>query len=136
MKVERSARNIGTYVLFTLILFFITALIPILGLVFFVLIITQISLSVRRLHDIGMSGWWALLFIPLSIPMLIVGFIDSAPDNQYGANPKKRSDSASFQTKNTEERYTENYGQADAQPKKQSQSSDNNGYRRPLKDFN
>ncbi|TLT03401.1 DUF805 domain-containing protein [Aliarcobacter cibarius] len=41
------------------------------------LIIPTISICIRRLHDINLSGWWGLLFIPLGFPMLIVGFIDS-----------------------------------------------------------
>lgn len=36
-----------------------------------------IPLSVRRLHDINLSGWWGLLFIPLGLPMIIVGFVGS-----------------------------------------------------------
>lgn len=56
------------------------------------IIIPSISVTVRRLHDIGKSGWWVLIGI---IP--IVGFIvllvftvkDSEPaPNAYGMNPK------------------------------------------------
>src|SRR5690606_13777530 len=52
--------------------------------------IPGISISVRRLHDIGKSGWWLLLsLIPLlGAILLIVWFIkpgDSEP-NGYGAN--------------------------------------------------
>lgn len=34
------------------------------------ILVPAISLSVRRFHDIGVSGWWVLLFI---IPYLGVG---------------------------------------------------------------
>jgi len=54
--------------------------------------IPSIAVAVRRLHDIGKSGWWLLIaFIP------IIGFIwlivlyategDSGP-NEYGEDPK------------------------------------------------
>jgi uncharacterized membrane protein YhaH (DUF805 family) len=50
------------------------------------------SVSVRRFHDLGKSGWW--LFAGLSIPFLGIIFLfyffvkDSMEDNQYGQNPK------------------------------------------------
>lgn len=52
----------------------------------------SLGVTVRRLHDIGKSGWWVLLgFIPL-IGMLVLIFFfakDSQPEtNQYGPNPK------------------------------------------------
>lgn len=40
-------------------------------------IIPHISVSVRRIHDINLSGWWGCLFIPLAFPMFIVAFIGS-----------------------------------------------------------
>jgi uncharacterized membrane protein YhaH (DUF805 family) len=52
-----------------------------------------LAVLVRRLHDIGKSGWWVfLLLIPLIgfiwLIILLVG--DSEPgDNQYGPNPKR-----------------------------------------------
>ncbi|MCT7481953.1 DUF805 domain-containing protein [Aliarcobacter cryaerophilus] len=52
-------------------------------------IIPHISVSVRRLHDINLSGWWALLFIPTAFPMLIVGFIDSKEEQEINENTKK-----------------------------------------------
>ena len=47
-------------------------------------IIPHIAVSVRRIHDIGLSGWWGWLFIPLILPMWIVGFIRSSKNNKYG----------------------------------------------------
>ncbi len=50
------------------------------------------AVTVRRLHDIGKSGWW--IFVNLTpyiggIWLLVLTVIDSQPgDNQYGANPK------------------------------------------------
>ncbi|MHC4873364.1 MAG: DUF805 domain-containing protein [Planctomycetota bacterium] len=57
------------------------------------IIIPSIAVGVRRLHDIGRSGW-SLLFvlIPFVGPFIILYFLvtDSAPgDNEYGPNPKE-----------------------------------------------
>ena len=57
------------------------------------MIVTLFSVSVRRLHDIGKSAWWMLLyFLPLigGIVLLIFYVQDSQPGkNQYGSNPKR-----------------------------------------------
>jgi uncharacterized membrane protein YhaH (DUF805 family) len=51
-----------------------------------------IAVAIRRLHDIGKSGWWLLIaFVPCigAIVLLIFAVQDSQPGaNQYGANPK------------------------------------------------
>lgn len=51
-----------------------------------------LALGVRRLHDIGKSGWWLLIaLIPLigAIVLLVFAVTDSQPgENQYGPNPK------------------------------------------------
>jgi uncharacterized membrane protein YhaH (DUF805 family) len=56
------------------------------------LLVPGLAVSVRRLHDVGQTGWWVLLLlIPvLGALVLIVAFYirDSAPDNQYGPSPK------------------------------------------------
>ena len=55
-------------------------------------IIPGIAVAVRRLHDIGKSGWMLLIsLIPIigSIWLLILLARDSSPgDNEYGPNPK------------------------------------------------
>lgn len=56
-------------------------------------LIPGIAVTVRRLHDIGKSGWFYLLhLIPCGIGSLILLVFmckDSQPgDNQYGPNPK------------------------------------------------
>lgn len=127
------------FMLFTLIMYLVTLALPILGLVFLVLIITQISLSVRRLHDINLSGWWALLFIPLSLPMLIVGFIDSDKDNQYGPNPKghkEASDTDTTQQKSSPEIKDFHYTSSSQSSASNSNASTAPRPRLPLKDFN
>lgn len=56
------------------------------------LFLPSLSIGVRRLHDIGKSGWWLLLsFIPIiGVLVLLFWFIqDSQPgSNEYGPNPK------------------------------------------------
>ncbi len=55
-------------------------------------LVPTISVTTRRLHDIGKSGWWQLLeLIPCigTIILIIWTVKDSDPgDNQYGPNPK------------------------------------------------
>jgi uncharacterized membrane protein YhaH (DUF805 family) len=50
------------------------------------------SVSVRRLHDTGRSGWWLLIgLVPLvgAIVLLVFYCQDSTPGaNEYGPNPK------------------------------------------------
>ena len=76
------------FVLFSLII----GLIPIVNLIVgLISIIPGIAVCVRRLHDIGKSGWWLLLcLIPIINLILLVWYCtDSQPgENQWGANPK------------------------------------------------
>jgi uncharacterized membrane protein YhaH (DUF805 family) len=55
-----------------------------------VIIIPAVAIGIRRLHDIGKSGLWLFLsLVPLGqIVIIIFACIDSAPDNEYGPNPK------------------------------------------------
>ena len=57
-----------------------------------IILVPTLSLCVRRLHDIGKSGWWYLLIcVPLvGGIILIVWFCrDSDPNaNQWGVSPK------------------------------------------------
>lgn len=56
-----------------------------------IVLIPALALTVRRLHDIGRSGWWLLiLFIPLigAIVFLVFTVMDSKDENEYGMNPK------------------------------------------------
>lgn len=52
-----------------------------------------LAVSVRRMHDIGKSGWMILIgLIPIigSIWLLILCCFDSQPgENRYGVNPKE-----------------------------------------------
>jgi len=55
-------------------------------------IVPGFTVSVRRLHDTGRSGWWLLVgIVPLvgSILLLVWLTQDGQPgDNEFGANPK------------------------------------------------
>ena len=55
-------------------------------------LIPGLAVTVRRLHDVGKSGWFFLIvFIPIvgAIWILVLMFTDSkAEENKWGANPK------------------------------------------------
>jgi uncharacterized membrane protein YhaH (DUF805 family) len=49
------------------------------------IIIPGIAVGVRRMHDLGRSGWW--IIVPFV--NLVFLFMDSQPgENEYGPNPK------------------------------------------------
>ena len=56
-------------------------------------LIPGLAVSVRRLHDVGKSGWFLLIsLIPIigAIWLLVLVCTDGqAGENQYGANPKE-----------------------------------------------
>ena len=55
------------------------------------ILIPSIAVAIRRMHDIGRSGWWILF------PFVNLVFLcfDSQPgDNEYGPNPKEVSTEA------------------------------------------
>lgn len=57
------------------------------------LIVPSICVTVRRLHDIGYSGWWVLLdFIPIArFVVLVFTLMPSQPSaNEYGDNPQEQ----------------------------------------------
>jgi len=66
---------------------------PISNLYSLIVFIPSIAVSVRRLQDIGRSGWWLLLvLIPVIgwIVLIIFNVQDSEPgDNRFGPNPKE-----------------------------------------------
>ncbi len=66
---------------------------PLYGLYLLAVIIPSIAVGVRRLHDIGKSGWMMLIsLIPLigGIWLLVLFLTDGTPgENEYGANPKE-----------------------------------------------
>lgn len=65
----------------------------IIGLLFcLALIIPGIAVGIRRLHDVGKSGWWLLIsLVPVVGVIVLIIFLvtdSQAGSNQYGANPK------------------------------------------------
>lgn len=88
------------FVLFCFILSFVisvvfysgdTARMVVTGIVNLALLLPSLGLSVRRLHDIGKSGWWIFIsLVPLvGAILLLVWFCkDSEPQsNEYGPMP-------------------------------------------------
>ena len=56
------------------------------------LLVPSIALAIRRLHDIGKSGWWLLIvLIPIIGALVLLYFyvVDSeSGTNRFGMNPK------------------------------------------------
>lgn len=71
---------VGTRIIILFYLYFLALLIP------------GWAVAVRRLHDIGKSGWWVFISgIPIvgSIWLIVLKATDSTPgENKYGPNPK------------------------------------------------
>ncbi len=59
------------------------------------LIIPNLAVQVRRLHDTGKSGWYLLMvFIPLVGPIILLVFYCTEGDrgpNEYGPDPKMQA---------------------------------------------
>ena len=66
---------------------------PIYGLYVLAVLLPGLAVAVRRLHDVGKSGWMFLIvLIPLigAIWLLVLFFTDSQPGtNKWGPNPKE-----------------------------------------------
>lgn len=62
---------------------------PLLGTLYsLAVLIPGIAVAVRRMHDVGKSGW----FILIPIYNIILAFTDGdSGDNKYGPNPKESS---------------------------------------------
>lgn len=49
------------------------------------------AVAVRRMHDLGRSGWWALFLLFLPIVTYVMALFDGQPmTNKYGVDPKGR----------------------------------------------
>ncbi|MFP5462628.1 MAG: DUF805 domain-containing protein [Gammaproteobacteria bacterium] len=63
------------------------------GLFMLAMLLPSLAVGVRRLHDIGRTGWWLLVsLVPLigAIVLLVFALRDSDPgENAYGPNPKE-----------------------------------------------
>ena len=63
-----------------------------------VLLLPNLAVAVRRLHDSGHSGWWLLIgILPLigAIVLLVFTIQRSEPPNQWGTGPDDRAGSPS-----------------------------------------
>ena len=67
-----------------------------LGIAIYILVIPlifigQISIGIRRLHDLDLSGWWYLLsfllFINIFFGIYLLFFKGTAGDNRFGSDP-------------------------------------------------
>jgi uncharacterized membrane protein YhaH (DUF805 family) len=68
------------------------------GLVGLALLLPNLSVAARRLHDSGHSAWWLLIgLLPLvgAIVLLVFTLQGSEPPNQWGSGPDDRTVSAS-----------------------------------------
>ena len=57
-----------------------------------VLLLPTLAAAVRRLHDVGLSGWFLLVgLVPLVgwVILLVALLRDSGPDNVHGPSPKR-----------------------------------------------
>jgi|SRR5699024_9567157 len=67
---------------------------PVTSLLFLFMFIPSLAVSVRRLHDIGKSGWWLLVgFLPvIGTIWLLIFFIREGMEveNEYGPDPKEQ----------------------------------------------
>ena len=62
------------------------------GLISLALLVPSIGVGIRRLHDIGKSGWWLLIALIPFVGAIIAIYWLAQPsqegDNQYGPRPK------------------------------------------------
>ncbi len=86
-------REFWFYMLFSFLVNFALGFLPIVGWIISVgLLLPALGVSVRRLHDIGKSGWFLLLaLIPIVGPIILIVWDAKEGDrgpNAYGPDPK------------------------------------------------
>jgi len=73
---------------------------PIYGLYVLAMLLPGLAVSIRRLHDIGKSGWYIFIsLVPFigGIWLFVLLVTDSEPlANEYGPNPKDVSQNQNF----------------------------------------
>lgn len=61
------------------------------GIYYLAVLIPSLSVAVRRLHDVGRTGWWMLLvFLPVIGVLVILFWLvqpGSLEENEFGVNP-------------------------------------------------
>ena len=95
------------FVLFSLLIYFLVAIVLValsatesainivIGLLALSLMLPNLAVTIRRLHDTDRSGWWALLsFVPiLCLVILVFMFLDgTSGGNRFGPDHKADSD--------------------------------------------
>jgi len=51
-----------------------------------------VAVAVRRMHDLGRSGWWTIFLLIIPFVTYILALFDGQPmTNKYGPDPKGRS---------------------------------------------
>ena len=82
-----------TYMIIYYLLYYVFDLLLLSSLFALLFFIPLLAVSVRRMHDIGKSGWWFLVqIIPFvgNIIFIALSLMDSKMGpNRYGANPKE-----------------------------------------------
>lgn len=81
------------FLMATVIIDYVLGTFPLLYAIYLLaMVIPALAVTVRRLHDIGKSGWWYfILLIPFVgvIWLLVLLFTDGNPgENSYGPSPK------------------------------------------------
>jgi uncharacterized membrane protein YhaH (DUF805 family) len=65
---------------------------PLNAIVSLVLLVPNLAVAVRRLHDVGRSGWWLLIvLVPLiGIVVLLIWYLSRGEDgpNRFGTDPR------------------------------------------------
>ncbi len=90
------------FLLINLIIIFVIGLIDgltgdsgIIGMIYSLFVfIPSLAVGIRRLHDIGKTGWWIVIsFVPIIGFFVLVYFFvqDGEAENQWGPNPKTAS---------------------------------------------
>lgn len=64
----------------------VSALFAVYGIYILGVLIPSIAVAVRRMHDVGKSGWYAI--IPI-YSIILAATEGESRDNRYGADPKK-----------------------------------------------
>lgn len=81
------------FVFVTAVIDFVLGIFPLMYVIYLLaVLIPSLAVFVRRLHDIGKSGWWFFIsFIPIigAIWLLVLLCTDGNPgENSYGPSPK------------------------------------------------
>ena len=75
------------------------------GILTLAFLVPSLSVSVRRLHDTGRTGWWLLIaLVPVVGGIVLLVFLaqdSEAGGNRFGANPKAGPIGRSFQAATT-----------------------------------